>query len=60
MLTNGTLKGCSFDNQASWAANVIDPSTTSLNAEEVMIQGEQAGPTYVQRLSSESPLYPHR
>jgi hypothetical protein len=48
-----------FANQTTWSSNVIDPSSTNSNEEQVMVLGEDAYPTNVQRLSSSSPLFPH-
>jgi len=39
---------------------LIDPASTGSNEEQVMILGEEAMPLNVQRLSSASPLFPHR
>jgi hypothetical protein len=60
MLSNGSLKGCSFDNQSTWESNIIDQSSINSNGDEVLIQGEAGIPASVQRLSSDSVLYPHR
>jgi hypothetical protein len=50
----------SFANQQLWASNLVDPSSTNSNEEQVMILGEEATPLSVRRLSSSSPLFPHR
>lgn len=59
-LSDGSLKGCSFDNGATWASNIIDPDSAGGSGEQVMVQGEAAIPAEVQRLPNNSPLYPHR
>jgi hypothetical protein len=50
----------SFANQQMWASNLIDPSSTNVNEEQVMMLGEEAMPASVQRLSASSPLFPRR
>jgi hypothetical protein len=52
------MKGWSFDNEAIWASNLVDPSTVDIKAEQVILLGEDAVPVGVVRLSSASPLFP--
>ena len=39
---------------------MIDPASINANEEKVLVQGEEAIPSNVRRLTSASPLYPHR
>jgi subtilisin family serine protease len=49
-----------FENEGVWASNMVDPASMQMDEEQVMIQGEEAMPIYVGRLSPTSPLYPRR
>jgi hypothetical protein len=59
-LSTGSNSPMAFANQTTWASNLIDPSSITTSEEQVMILGEDAMPLNVQRLSSSSPLFPHR
>jgi hypothetical protein len=60
LLSSGVMSGWSFTNEAVWASNLVDPGTVDIKAEAVVLQGEDAIPVGVLRLSGTSPLYPHR
>jgi hypothetical protein len=57
---SGAMSGWSFDNADIWSSNLVDPSGVDIKAEEVILQGEDAIPVGIHRLSSASRLYPHR
>jgi len=59
-LSSGSTSALSFADQSTWASNLIDPTSVTANEEQVMVLGEDAMPLSVQRLSSTSPLFPHR
>jgi hypothetical protein len=50
----------SFDNEAIWASNLVDPGTVNIRPDEVILLGEDAIPVGVRRLADNSPLYPRR
>ncbi|HZB45310.1 MAG TPA: hypothetical protein VE360_08705, partial [Pyrinomonadaceae bacterium] len=56
----GRRTGWSFENEGTWSSCLIDPRSASTNEEQVMVQGENALPYGIRRLSATSSLYPRR
>ncbi|HEX7317426.1 MAG TPA: S8 family peptidase [Pyrinomonadaceae bacterium] len=60
VMTDGLRASAAFANEPAWASNLVEPSSMRLKEEQVLIQGEAALPTSVNRLATSSPLYPKR
>jgi len=56
----GVRDSTTYAAQAAWGSNMIDPTSVQFDDNQVILQGESAMPTSVGRITSSSPLYPHR
>jgi hypothetical protein len=57
---SGARTSTTYTSAAAWGSNLIEPSSMKMNEEQVLLQGEAAMPSSVNRLSSSSPLYPRK